>query len=131
MTWHGKCPPCAVGKDAVLHLISEDIYIDIKITSWVSGQGSFSYQRSTPSDLFPSWAMAIEYYHKDFDHYFVTAYAQEIANLDVANATGGWTRTGQTYSVYTGTATGLMPVCRFFSAAFAPKSSHFYTRRPR
>jgi hypothetical protein len=49
-------PPQMVGKDMVLHLISEDIYIDIKFTSWTSGQGSggggFSYERSTgtPSD---------------------------------------------------------------------------------
>src|SRR5207244_2994874 len=25
---------------------------------------------------------------------------------------------------------GLVPVCRFFSTAFAPKSSHFYTADP-
>lgn len=44
-------PPSTVGVDAVLHLISEDIYIDIKFTSWAStslGGGEFSYQRSTP-----------------------------------------------------------------------------------
>lgn len=43
-------PANTVGVDAVLHLISEDIYIDIKFTSWssISG-GGFSYQRSTPA----------------------------------------------------------------------------------
>jgi hypothetical protein len=38
----------------VLHLISDDIYLDIKFTSWTSGMsggggGGFSYIRSTPS----------------------------------------------------------------------------------
>jgi hypothetical protein len=34
----------------VLHLISDDIYLDIKFTSWkIGGGGDFSYIRSTPS----------------------------------------------------------------------------------
>jgi len=41
-------PPSTVGVAAVLHLISDDIYIDIKFTSWSAG-GNFSYQRSTAS----------------------------------------------------------------------------------
>ena len=40
-----------VNMDAVLHLISEDIYIDIKFLSWSNGNdspgGGFSYERST------------------------------------------------------------------------------------
>ena len=40
-------PPNTPGLNAVVHLISENIYIDIKFTSW-SG-GPFSYQRSTPN----------------------------------------------------------------------------------
>lgn len=39
-----------VDMDAVLHLISEDIYIDIKFLSWgmgMNGGGSFSYERAT------------------------------------------------------------------------------------
>ena len=42
----------------VLHLVTDDIYIDFKITSWTSGQGGsnggaggFSYQRSTDPSL--------------------------------------------------------------------------------
>jgi glucose/arabinose dehydrogenase len=38
-------PPNTVGTDAVVHLISEDIYIDIKFTSFSSTV--FSYERST------------------------------------------------------------------------------------
>ena len=42
-----------VGQDAVLHLITDDIYIDIKFLSWSSGGsgGGFSYERSTDQTL--------------------------------------------------------------------------------
>ena len=47
-------PKLAVGQNMVVHLISDDIYIDIKITSWSSGDnsgGGFSYTRSTDPNL--------------------------------------------------------------------------------
>lgn len=44
-----------LNKDMVLHLISEDIYIDIKFTSYSSGgnggKGGFTYERSTSAPL--------------------------------------------------------------------------------
>lgn len=43
-------PTSLLDRDMVLHLITPDIYIDIKLTHWGSGQaggGSFSYDRST------------------------------------------------------------------------------------
>jgi glucose/arabinose dehydrogenase len=43
---HGG-PPATVGVNAVVHLITDDIYIDIKFLSWSSG-GPYSYERSTP-----------------------------------------------------------------------------------
>ena len=47
----GWCPPCYTNTDFVLHLITDDIYIDVKILSWESGGsgGGFSYERSTAS----------------------------------------------------------------------------------
>jgi probable HAF family extracellular repeat protein len=70
--------------------------------------------------------VAVEYHHEGFDHYFMTAIADEIAKLD--NGTiAGWARTGGTFNVYAGDQVGTSPVCRFFSTAFAPRSSHFYT----
>ena len=68
---------------------------------------------------------AVEYLHAGFGHYFVTAQADEIAGLD-AGVFAGWARTNQTFNVWT-SGTGLADVCRFFTEAFAPKSSHFYT----
>ena len=43
-------PPSVVNQNAVLHLITDDIYIDIKFIFWTSGGngGGFSYMRSTP-----------------------------------------------------------------------------------
>ncbi|MBI4740317.1 MAG: DUF1566 domain-containing protein [Betaproteobacteria bacterium] len=74
-------------------------------------------------------ASAVEYYHAGFGHYFVTGAADEAAAID-SGAIKGWTRTGQTYSVYSQGGAGLAPVCRFFSTSFSPKSSHFYTPSP-
>lgn len=71
----------------------------------------------------------VEYRHASFGHYFVTAIANEIAQID-AGVFAGWQRTGQTFKVFGGSP-GMLPqgteVCRFFSTSFAPKSSHFYT----
>jgi hypothetical protein len=71
-------------------------------------------------------AMAVEYYHAAFDHYFVTAITDEITKLDNGTFVG-WVRTGKQFKVYAATGTGLSGVCRFFSTTFDPKSSHFYT----
>lgn len=47
--WHGGNPRSMLGVDAVVHLISDDIYIDIKFLSWSKGGqgGGFSYERSS------------------------------------------------------------------------------------
>ena len=52
MQW---CPPCQVNQDFVIHLITDDIYIDVKILSWVdSSGGGFSYERSSPNPYSPA-----------------------------------------------------------------------------
>jgi hypothetical protein len=53
-TWaqaHGGFPPGLVGQDMVVHLISDDIYIDIQFTGWQGGGqgGGFSYMRGVPA----------------------------------------------------------------------------------
>ncbi len=46
-------PLQAINKDMVVHLITDDIYIDIKLITWSIGregeEGAFSYERSTPN----------------------------------------------------------------------------------
>lgn len=49
-------PSSLIGQDMVVHLITDDIYIDIKLLSWSSGGGGssgggFSYERSTDQSL--------------------------------------------------------------------------------
>jgi len=72
--------------------------------------------------------VAVEFYNAAFQHYFVSANAGEIAKLDDGTF-AGWTRTGQTFNVNAGAAPGLSAVCRFFTVAFPPTSSHFYAPR--
>ena len=74
-------------------------------------------------------ATAVEYYYGAWNFYFETAFPAEIAALDGGAFGGVWQRTGQTFTVWTdpSASPAAMPTCRFFSTAFSPKSSHFYT----
>jgi hypothetical protein len=49
-TWAGHFPPGTVLQNAVVHLISDDIYLSLTFMSWVGAGagGGFSYTRSTP-----------------------------------------------------------------------------------
>ena len=51
LAWlNGKSPTTLVGQPAVVHLISDDIYLSIQFTSWpAGGSGGFAYERSTPA----------------------------------------------------------------------------------
>lgn len=71
---------------------------------------------------------AVEFYNAAFRHYFVSANAAEIAKLDDGTF-AGWARTGLAFNVHAAAAPGLAPVCRFFTVAFPPTSSHFYAPR--
>ncbi|MEO8346372.1 MAG: hypothetical protein ABI607_11825 [Betaproteobacteria bacterium] len=73
----------------------------------------------------------VEYHHASFDHYFITSKTDEIAILDSkVPPFQEWSRTGLSFNAYAnaGAPAGSVGICRFFndSAAFAPKSSHFY-----
>lgn len=50
LAWlNGQSPTTLVGKPAVLHLISDNIYVCLNFTLWVAqGTGGFAYQRPTP-----------------------------------------------------------------------------------
>lgn len=73
--------------------------------------------------------IAIEFYHQGFNHYFVSSDPGEIARLDDGSFPG-WTRTGEQFNVSTAPGAGLSQVCRFYTVAFPPSSSHFYTANP-
>ena len=74
----------------------------------------------------PPTSTVVEYYHAAFGHYFITSFTAEISALD-SGKFAGWARTGRTFSAYASTNGYVTAVCRFFTVAFPPKSSHFYT----
>lgn len=49
-TWATHFPVGTIGQGAVVHLVSDDIYLSIKFNSWsqAASGGGFSYDRSTP-----------------------------------------------------------------------------------
>jgi len=71
---------------------------------------------------------AVEYFSAALDHYFVTADAREIADLD-GGRHAGWQRTGGTFTVFAAGKSGGTgaPVCRFYGLPSAGLDSHFYT----
>jgi hypothetical protein len=73
-------------------------------------------------------ATAVEYFHAGYKHYFITANPVEVQKLDDGTF-DGWARTGQTFNVAATGGVGLVSVCRFFTVAFPPSSSHFYAPR--
>lgn len=83
---------------------------------------------AAPPNTLGTPVTALEFYHAAFDHYFISTNTTEIAAIDQGRF-AGWTRTGVSFAMNQ-LGTGGSPVCRFFSATFAPKSSHFYTPVP-
>lgn len=82
-------PPATVGLDAVVHLIAEDIYIDIKFTSWgaAGSGGAFSYQRSTtPLPPTPPKILSVQLTGNNYSMSFLTVSNQSYTvqgNLDL------------------------------------------------
>lgn len=99
---------------------------------------SFHLDVKTPGPTWPGPPASVlpvtEYYHAEFGHYFITADEAEQVALD-SGRFSGWVFTTPNYfspaAKYgfwrSGDHAGTVGVCRFFSAAFAPRSSHFYT----
>ena len=87
--------------------------------------GLFEYElaEAPPS---PGTIPVIEYFYPAFGHYFITSIADEINALD-NGAFPGWVRTGLQFNVYAVSRVDTSPVCRYFSTAFTPKSSHFHS----
>ena len=69
----------------------------------------------------------VEYYSPELDHYFISAWTDEVAAID---AGGGFKRTGQAFKAWlrAGDAPArAVPVCRFYASG---PNSHFYTADP-
>jgi hypothetical protein len=108
--------------NALLTYFAVDANIPFDLAAWLATVEAATPPPPPP----PPTSLAVEYHHAAFGHYFVTNLASEIASLD-AGAFAGWARTGKSFTAYAAPGAGVAPVCRFFTVAFAPKSSHFYT----
>ncbi|HZQ63116.1 MAG TPA: alpha/beta hydrolase-fold protein [Casimicrobiaceae bacterium] len=73
----------------------------------------------------PSVLTMVEFHHAAWNHYFSSAFSADIDALD-SGAIPGWSRTGSTFRVWSVQTGQRVALCRFFSTAFAPQSSHFY-----
>lgn len=82
-------------------------------------------QAHADSPPLPPSNTAIEFYHRGFDHYFVTSVIDEIALLDAGTLTG-WSRTGRGFAVNPAASLSPVPVCRFY---IPPQhgDSHFFS----
>jgi hypothetical protein len=76
----------------------------------------------------PTEVPAVEYYNPSLDHYFLTAAANEIADLD-SGRFPGWQRTGYAFNVHDGATPGFGPVCRFYIPP-GRGDSHFLSASP-
>ena len=73
---------------------------------------------------------AVEYYNRSLNHYFITAYPEEVLALDAGTNVKGWTRTGGEFTVETASGPDRAAVCRFFGTPGKGPNSHFYTADP-
>jgi hypothetical protein len=115
-------PSAAGARSATITIISDGVGSPQSVS--ISGNGTSSTPPGSSATV-----DVVEYYHAGFDHYFITTGTLEVTTLDTG-ALSGWVRTGYQFKAYALGAPASAAVCRFFSASFAPKSSHFYTDRP-
>jgi hypothetical protein len=83
-------------------------------------------QYFTKGFMVASTVPVVEYYSAALDHYFISAGADEIAQLD-RGASGDWKRTGQTLLAWMRASDApptAVAVCRFYARG---PNSHFYT----
>ncbi len=135
-----SCLPGATGYSwrgpGVEHATTAEVVVAITRTStftvngwngiFISAPASVTVVVAQPVPANAATAVAVEFHHAQFGHYFVTSFGDEIAALD-SNPGSGWSRTGSAFRVFAEPGGDLQPVCRFFTEKFAPKSSHFYT----
>jgi len=107
--------------------IAISTYAGSNLTGAVTNVSSLSFDCTTGVVLSATSNVAVEYYYAGWDNYFVTAAPDEIAALDSGAFGGVWTRTGQTFKVWTDASSGAKATCRFLTTVYAPKSVHFYT----
>jgi hypothetical protein len=103
---------------------------DVGVVRWMDGTEEALLKSMTrPTGPVPQVALAVEYYHAAFDHYFMTADATEIDALD-RGVMSGWQRTGMGFNVIVAEDTAspmASTVCRFYGRPEYGLDTHFYT----
>ena len=104
------------------------LFCALAVSTGVSGASLGSPANVSASLRGAALSVAVEYYHPDFDHYFVTADPDEIEAL-ASGRFNGWFRTGEKFAVLPSGSSvgGSTPVCRFFASRL---TSHFYSGMP-
>lgn len=111
-TWNGSSPPSMVGQDAVVHLISDDIYLSIHFTLWSDHGGPFAYIRSTPNVVQPPPAVPVLINAgltngNSFQFIFTNAPGYTFTVLgttNIAQTLSNWTVLGQVTNVTSGSS---------------------------
>ena len=73
----------------------------------------------------PNKVQAVEFYHSGMDHYFITASASDIHDLDTG-VQQGWSRTGYSFFVWDAAGGNGVPVCRYYIPP-GYGDSHFFS----
>ena len=84
------------------------------------------------SPSLPTSVDVVEFYNAGLDHYFITAIAKEISDLDTG-IHAGWARTGQSFKAYgigSSGSTTRRPVCRAYGLPSQGLNTHFYSASP-
>jgi len=92
-----------------------------------NGNAADSMTVASTQNTLAGSAVATEFYHAGFDHYFHSASDIETRLLQDGLFGNAWNYTYVFWRVWTADGPDRLPVCRLFSAKFAPKSSHFFT----
>ena len=122
--------PFALGLPAIA-----DVYVP-KGGSYAISSAGLSFCATLQSCIggpLPGLATLIEFHNSILNHYFTTLDGAEAAGIDQGAAGPGWTRTGQSFSVYANVADTpnlTNPVCRFYGTAGIGPNSHFFTSDP-
>jgi hypothetical protein len=96
-------PPSTVGVAAVVHLISEDIYLGITFTFWGGSAGLFSYQRTTPNAAVSPVPLSVH----QIGNELVLTWTDATFNLQSAtNSAGSFTTIPGATSPYTNAISG-------------------------
>jgi hypothetical protein len=115
---------------------SSDAQCDLASSNYIA---TFAFNLPARTASYPPPAGPVarvaQYFNVNTGFYFITASEQEQVAIESGHFVG-WQPVNiapsspNTYGFFDDTSPGRAAVCRFFSAAFAPKSSHFFSANP-